>query len=130
MLSRYSLPTLIVWWACTLLTAVLAFQSANLSASHDPVGHILAQQIQHAEMPGTGPHGHAHQHEDGSAEAERWGHQHGHSASDHTHQPLFLAPEQVLILATDARHWSPQDTLMGPNAPVAALERPPKPATA
>jgi len=132
MLSRSPLPTLIVLLACTLLTALLPFLAASLSASHDPLVKVKVQVqlARHAEFPGADQEASAHQHEDGSVEEGRWGHQHGHSAIDHTHEPLFVSPEHALILCTGVPQWSLCDAIVGPSAQVAALERPPKPTTA
>lgn len=130
MLSRSPLPTLIVLLACTLLTALLPFLAASLSASHDPMVNVQVQLVRHAEIPGADQETSAHQHADGSVEEGRRGHQHGHSAIDHTHESLFVPPEHALVLYTGAMQWSLRDSIIGPNAHVAALERPPKPTTA
>ena len=130
MLRRYPLPTLIVLLACTLLTALLPFLAASLSASHDPMINVQVQFARHSEIPGADQEASGHQHDDGSVEEGRWGHQHGHAAVDHTHQPLFVPPKHALILCTGAPQWSLRDAIIGPSAHVAALERPPKPTTA
>lgn len=130
MLSRSPLPALIVLLACTLLTALLPFLAASLSASHDPMVNVQVQLVRHGEIPGADQEASGHQHEDGSVEEGRWGHQHGHSAIDHSHEPLFVPPEHALIFCMDTPQWSLHDSIIGPSAHVAALERPPKPTTA
>ena len=127
MLSRSPLPTLIALLICTLLTALLPFLGASLSASHDPMVNVQVQLVRHAEIAGVDQEGAAHQHDDGSVEEGRWGHQHGHSAVDHTHDPLFVPPVHALIFCSGATQWSVQKSILGPNAPVATLERPPRP---
>lgn len=130
MLSRSPLPTLIVLLTCTLLTALLPFLAASLSASHDSMVNVQVQLLRHAEIAGVDQQASVHQHDDGSVEEGRWGHQHGHSAGDHTHEPLFVPPEHALILCSGATQWGLRESIIGPSAHVATLERPPKPTTA
>ncbi len=130
MLSRSPRPTLIVLLVCTLLTALLPFLAASLSASHDPMVNAQVQLVRHVNFPGADQEIATHQHDDGSVEEGRWNHQHGHAASDHTHESLFVPPEHALIFCTDAPQWSLHDSTIGLSAHVAALERPPKPTTA
>jgi hypothetical protein len=130
MLSRYPLPTLIVLVACTLLTALLPFLAASLSVSHDSMANVQAGLGRHANIPSADQDASAHQHDDGSFEEGRQGHQHGHSASDHTHESLFVPPVHALVLCVEMPPWSLRNGGSGTSAHVAALERPPKPTTA
>lgn len=130
MLRRPPLSTLIVLLVCTLLTALLPFLAASLSASHDPMVNVQVQLARHADIPGADQDASAHQHDDGSVEEGRQGHQHGHSAIDHIHEPLFVPPEHALVFCMDTPQWSLPDGRVRKSAHVATLERPPKPATA
>lgn len=131
MLSRFSLPTLIVLLTCTLLTALLPFLAASLSASHDLMINIQAQQGRHVQTAWAEQNASAHPHEDSAIDESHWGQPPVHSASDHTHDPLFVAPfEHALSFSTCLLKWSLPDSLIRPSAPVATLERPPKPTIA
>lgn len=130
MLRRPPLSSLIVLLVCTLLTALLPFLAASLSASHDPMVNVQVQLARHADIPGADQDASAHQHDDGSVEEGRQGHQHGHSAIDHTHESLFVPPEHALILCAETPQWRLRNGGAGTSAHVATLERPPKPTTA
>jgi len=128
MLSRPSLPTIIVVMACALLTLLLPLLTAGLSASHDPMIGSKLQRFASAESYESDVV--KHEHADHSTEDGPSSHQHGHSNVDHTHEPLFLPPEHTTISEFDTRQWGfrTQDGLA--NALVGVLERPPKPTTA
>ena len=131
MLSRLSLPTLMVLLACMLLTALLPFLAASLSASHDPKSNPQAQLAHPAQAAWTEQDAHAKWHEDSAAHQSIWGQPLGHSAGDHTHHPLFAAPfDQRLRFAAGLPEWSLSDFLIGPGVPVGMLERPPRPTPA
>lgn len=130
MLSRYSLPTLIVLLACTLLTALVPLFAASLSNSHGQQASLQAQFDRQAGISDADREAPQHQHDEGLIDDNRGGHAQGHSAVDHMHESLFAPPDHALILCAGASQWSLRDGTTGPGAHVATLERPPKPTTA
>jgi hypothetical protein len=130
MQSRYSLPTLIVLLACTLLTALLPLLAASLSNSHDQRAPLQAQSDRQAGVSGAEREASQHQHDDGLIDENREGHAQGHSAVDHIHESLFAPPDHALVLCAYASQWTQRDATRGPGAHVATLERPPKPTPA
>jgi hypothetical protein len=124
MLSRQSLPTIIVVMACALLTLILTLLSAGLSLSHDPMMGSQLQQLASAQSYASDVV--MYEHANHSTEDMPSSHQHGHSNVDHTHESLFLPPEHTTVSEFGLRQWGfrPQDSLT--NALVGVLERPPK----
>ena len=95
MLSRQSLPTIIVVMACALLTLILTLLSAGLSLSHDPMMGSQLQQLASAQSYASDVV--MHEHANHSTEDMPSSHQHGHSNVDHTHESLFLPPEHTTV---------------------------------
>lgn len=130
MLRRTSLPTMFVLLVCALLTVLLSLRTASLSQSHDPSADLHAQLNSHVTGSGAEEAAEAHQHPDGLSEGEHESHQHGHSESDHTHESIFVAHEYALTTCTVHPDWHLREAMMGQDALVTGLERPPKPTTA
>ena len=127
---RFSLPTLIILLACTLLTALLPLFAASLSASHDQRVNLQAQSVRHLALADAEHGAHQHQHEDDSMDASPSEQQHGHSAADHIHETQFVPPEHALTLAENSPQWNLRSGLVGTSADLTLPERPPKPTTA
>nr|WP_315239931.1 hypothetical protein [uncultured Albidiferax sp.] len=121
---------MLVLLVCALLTVLLSLRTANLSPSHDPSADLHSRQNLHATDSGAAETTEAHQHLDSSHLGDQETHQQGHSESDHTHESIFVAHEYALTTCTARTDWRLREAMMGQDALVTGLERPPKPTTA
>ncbi len=103
-----------------LITALLPFLAASLSASHDPLANI------HVAGHSAAQEAISHSHDEGPAREDAGRDQHGHSAVDHVHETLFALPEHALTKFAMESRWIPLAPVARPSAFATVLERPPK----